>query len=165
MDYSPPGFSVHGILQARILEWITMPSFRVSFQPRDWTLHCRLTLYHLSHNTILLILKCRICHLWFSHVMPIIYFWQFLCPIWFFYYLRKNFTQTMRGVFFFPPSFRMLYSLNPISLLIYLFLELGRFSCLLNKIGKNVLFLWLLLLFLFFFLQLLDLLFAVAMKF
>ena len=105
MDYSPPGFSVYGILQARILEWITMPSFRVSFRPRDWTLHCRWTLYHLSHNTILLILKCRICHLWFLHVMPIIYFWQCLCPIWFFYQLRKNFTQTMRGVFFFRPFF------------------------------------------------------------
>ena len=25
VDYSPPGFSVHGILQARILEWIAMP--------------------------------------------------------------------------------------------------------------------------------------------
>ena len=28
MDYSPPGFSVHGILQVRILEWIAMPSSR-----------------------------------------------------------------------------------------------------------------------------------------
>ena len=28
MDCSPPGSSVHGILQARILEWITMPSSR-----------------------------------------------------------------------------------------------------------------------------------------
>ena len=26
MDYSPPGTSVHGILQARILEWVAMPS-------------------------------------------------------------------------------------------------------------------------------------------
>ena len=26
MDRSPPGFSVHGILQARILEWVAMPS-------------------------------------------------------------------------------------------------------------------------------------------
>ena len=26
MDCSPPGFSVHGILQARILEWVVMPS-------------------------------------------------------------------------------------------------------------------------------------------
>ena len=25
MDHSPPGFSVHGILQARILEWVTIP--------------------------------------------------------------------------------------------------------------------------------------------
>ena len=25
MDYSPPGFSVHGILQARILEWLPFP--------------------------------------------------------------------------------------------------------------------------------------------
>ena len=37
MDYSPPGSSVHGILQARILEWIAMPSSRGSSQPRDWT--------------------------------------------------------------------------------------------------------------------------------
>ena len=29
--------SVHGILQARILEWISMPSSRESFWPRDWT--------------------------------------------------------------------------------------------------------------------------------
>ena len=26
MDCSPPGFSVHGILQASILEWVAMPS-------------------------------------------------------------------------------------------------------------------------------------------
>ena len=45
MDYSPPGSSVHGILQARILEWVTMPSSRGSFQPRDWTP----VSYHLLH--------------------------------------------------------------------------------------------------------------------
>ena len=28
MDYSLPGFSVHGILQARMLEWVAMPSSR-----------------------------------------------------------------------------------------------------------------------------------------
>ena len=28
MDHSPPSSSVHGILQARILEWVAMPSFR-----------------------------------------------------------------------------------------------------------------------------------------
>ena len=30
MDYSPAGSSVHGILQARILEWVAMPSSRGS---------------------------------------------------------------------------------------------------------------------------------------
>ena len=34
-DCSPPGFSVHGILQARILEWVSMPSSRGSSQLRD----------------------------------------------------------------------------------------------------------------------------------
>ena len=28
MDCSLPGFSVHGILQARILEWVEIPFFR-----------------------------------------------------------------------------------------------------------------------------------------
>ena len=37
MDCSPPGFSVHRILQARILEWIAIPFFRGSSWPRDWT--------------------------------------------------------------------------------------------------------------------------------
>ena len=34
MDCSPPGSSVHGILQSRILEWVVMPSSRGSSQPR-----------------------------------------------------------------------------------------------------------------------------------
>ena len=35
MDYSSPSSSVHGILQATILEWVAMPSSRRSSQPRD----------------------------------------------------------------------------------------------------------------------------------
>ena len=35
MDYSPPGSSVHGILQARRLEWLARPSSRGSSRPRD----------------------------------------------------------------------------------------------------------------------------------
>ena len=37
MDCSPPGSSVHGILQARILEWVAIPFSRGSSQPRDGT--------------------------------------------------------------------------------------------------------------------------------
>ena len=37
MDCSPPGSSLHGLLQARILEWIAMPFSGESSQPRDQT--------------------------------------------------------------------------------------------------------------------------------
>ena len=37
MDYSLLGSSVHGILQARILEWVAMPFSRGSSRPRDLT--------------------------------------------------------------------------------------------------------------------------------
>ena len=37
VDYSPPGSSVHGILQARILDWVAIPFSRGSSWPRDWT--------------------------------------------------------------------------------------------------------------------------------
>ena len=35
MDCSPPGSSVRGILPAKILEWVAIPSSRGSSQPRD----------------------------------------------------------------------------------------------------------------------------------
>ena len=38
MDCSPPGSSVQGILQARILEWVAISFSRGSFQPREQTL-------------------------------------------------------------------------------------------------------------------------------
>ena len=37
MDYTPPGSSVHGILQARILEYIAISFSKGYSQPRDWT--------------------------------------------------------------------------------------------------------------------------------
>ena len=37
VDYSLPGSSVHGTLQARILEWLAMPFSRKSSQPRGRT--------------------------------------------------------------------------------------------------------------------------------
>ena len=49
VNCSPPGSSVHGISQARILEWVVMPSSRRSSQPKDQTcVSCigRRILYH-----------------------------------------------------------------------------------------------------------------------
>ena len=54
MDRSPPGSSVHGILQAKVLEWVGIafsrgsPSQTQGLNPG--LLHCRQTLYHLHHQ-------------------------------------------------------------------------------------------------------------------
>ena len=37
MDYSLPGSSVHGIFQAKVLEWVAISFSRGSYQPRDQT--------------------------------------------------------------------------------------------------------------------------------
>ena len=56
LDSSLPGSLVHGILQARILEWVAVPFFRGSSQPRDqtqdWVLHYMRILYCLSHQLL-----------------------------------------------------------------------------------------------------------------
>ena len=47
----PMNYTVHGILQARILEWVAFPFSRGSSQPRESNpglLHCRWILYQLS---------------------------------------------------------------------------------------------------------------------
>ena len=55
IDCSLPGSSVHGIFQARILEWVAMPSSKGSSHPRDRTrisyVSCigRQFLYHQCH--------------------------------------------------------------------------------------------------------------------
>ena len=55
MDPSPPDYSVHGILQARILAWVAMLSSRGIFPTQGsnlcllWLLTCRWILYLLNH--------------------------------------------------------------------------------------------------------------------
>ena len=53
MDCSPPRFSVHGIFQAGVLEWVAISFSRESYRPRDRTQVSRIVnkmLYHLSHQ-------------------------------------------------------------------------------------------------------------------
>ena len=60
MESGPPGSSVHGILQARMLEWLAIPFFRdlpnLGTKPGSPTESagriCRQILYHLSHQGI-----------------------------------------------------------------------------------------------------------------
>ena len=50
MDYSPPGFSVHRVFQARILEYVAISSFRGSSTPRlQWLLHRQVDSLPLCH--------------------------------------------------------------------------------------------------------------------
>ena len=82
----PIDYKVHGILQARILEWVDIPFSRRSFQPRDWTqvshiaggfftswasreAHSSLNFWCLDHEAVLNCQLCTdiimFCSLWF----------------------------------------------------------------------------------------------------
>ena len=53
MDCSPPGSSVHGILQAKTLDWVDNPFSRGIFPTQGLNPglpHCRQILWHLSHQ-------------------------------------------------------------------------------------------------------------------
>ena len=69
MDCSPPGSSVHGISQARILEWVAISFSKASSRPRDPTcISCtgRQILYHgatwKACGKVLSIVKSRLHH-------------------------------------------------------------------------------------------------------
>ena len=69
LDCSPPGSPVHGILQARLLEWVAKPSLRGFFPTQGSTpslQHCRQILYHLSHQGSPFILT----GLWLLSIFP-----------------------------------------------------------------------------------------------
>ena len=53
LDCSLPGSSVHGIFQARMLEWVGISFSKQIFLTQGLNpglLHCRQILYHLSHQ-------------------------------------------------------------------------------------------------------------------
>ena len=56
IDCSPPGSSVHGIFQSRILEWVAISFSRGSCLTQGWNprlLHCRQILNSLSHLVLI----------------------------------------------------------------------------------------------------------------
>ena len=80
MDCSPPDFSVHGVLQARTLEWVVMPSSRGSSQPKDQT-QVSLMLPALAgrffSTSVTWEPHCARCFMWNTSQDPK---WQFLYP-------------------------------------------------------------------------------------
>ena len=63
VDCSPPDSSVHGILQARRLEWVAVSSCRGSSRPRDWT-----RVSYLSFIVKQVLYHCYCC-CWVASVM------------------------------------------------------------------------------------------------
>ena len=98
MDCSLPDTSVYGISQARILEWVSMPSFRGSFQPWDqtrvayggcvWTAWFYLEhIWCAVHQMFLHVVQCLVLTVasWsayrFVHILsciPVIHMWKYL---------------------------------------------------------------------------------------
>ena len=58
-DCSPPGSSVHGIFQARVLEWVAISFSRRPSRPRDWNYHTSALISHAS-KVMLKILQARL---------------------------------------------------------------------------------------------------------
>ena len=52
VDCSPPGSSIHGILQARILEWVAISFSRGSAPPRDQTQRLNPPLLHWQVDSL-----------------------------------------------------------------------------------------------------------------
>ena len=83
MEYSLPGSSIHGILQARILECVAMPSSKGSQRVgHDWatftfTWECRVSYLHFGpHNTILAL---------FIQSTPVLHIFKYLLHLYTFF--------------------------------------------------------------------------------
>ena len=94
VDCSLPGFSVHGILQARTLEWVAVYFSRGFSKPRDWTqVSClagrlftisatreaRVYLYTWSTYVVIILNQVLFCVLWKLSVYTILWSTS-LCP-------------------------------------------------------------------------------------
>ena len=75
VDYSPPGSSVHGILQARILEWAAIPFSRGSSQTRDQT-----WVFCIAGGLFTIWPPGKLVSLWFFKIQNIVAFCQM--PFW-----------------------------------------------------------------------------------
>ena len=75
VDCSPPGSSVHGILQARVLQWVAISFSRGSFQPRDWTwVLCTVgrffTIWAYQGSPKITRWSSSVIHFWYDFLFP-----------------------------------------------------------------------------------------------
>ena len=78
LDCNPPGSSVHGILQARILKWVAFPFSRGSSQPRYWIwVSCVTGRFFITEPPGNLVPSLEICNLAFCKVYFSFVGWSF----------------------------------------------------------------------------------------
>ena len=109
MDCSPPGSSVHGIVQARVLEWVAIAFSRaglflwvckqsdtteqLSLSNKPWTLSD-----YDSSVVLFLVKKKKILFWWIMFIVgeamhvsgQVVYLWQIFVPFSQFYYSKKS---------------------------------------------------------------------------
>ena len=84
LDCNPPGSSVHGILQARILKWVAFPFSRGSSQPRYWIwVSCVTGRFFYHWDTRELGALSRDLQLSFLQSIFFICWLKFSSPLWF----------------------------------------------------------------------------------
>ena len=113
MDCSVPGSSVHGILQARILEWVAISSSRGSSRPRDQTcasyVSCisRRVLYHeyFIILSVLYLLSGILC-LFLSFVLVSL-------PYWFIKTIFITYIKYLSTLFGIPFAFFFFHFISP----------------------------------------------------
>ena len=115
MDCNPPGSLVHGIPQARTLEWVAMPSSRGSFWPRVWT--------HILSDEIKVTLGFYGCFLWSStNVIQLPFMFQLCLPSYIYpavssltlpmSFLYLTYTHLLTHSFCFPHNFSLYIKLS-----------------------------------------------------
>ena len=106
MDCSPPGFSVHGISQGRILEWVSI-SFSRGSSPLnnvifDWHI------YLLIFERFFLLFECTFSFGFFWFIFPNFYLFS-VCWGWLVWNPNSSFSLSLR----YSPTLLFLYFLNP----------------------------------------------------
>ena len=104
MDYSLPGSSVHGIFQARVLEWVVISFSRGSSRPRDRTQVSRI----VSKTLYTQILRSGFFGSWGGSIF------NFLEE------LPYCFSQWLQQFIFSPTAHRVLFSPHPYKHLLFI---------------------------------------------
>ena len=103
MDCSPLGSSVHGILQARILEWVAISFSRESSQPRDQTQVSCIAGGFFTIGATRKVLNTSICAIYYNKVTRIDFYFLLMSPRYTLLDTHVQVPSLLHFFFFFQP--------------------------------------------------------------